>query len=92
MKNLLLSLLVLSSFAVHAQTSKSTHLKAATKATTHHVSKVDSRVYICKGNSAYAYHKSESCEGLTYCTRTIVAVSKQEAEETHKRRSCKRCH
>ncbi|MFD2247203.1 hypothetical protein [Pontibacter ruber] len=92
MKNLLLSLLIMSSFAVHAQVSKATHLKETEKANAQPISKTDSSVYICKGSSAYAYHKSRACEGLTYCTRDIEAVAKKEAEVNHKRKPCKACH
>jgi hypothetical protein len=49
------------------------------------------KVYICKGGSAYTYHKSDRCSGLNRCTHTIVAVSKGDAERAHRRRPCKKC-
>lgn len=50
------------------------------------------KVYICKGGSAYAYHKSDRCSGLNRCTHTIVSVSKGDAEGVHRRRPCKKCY
>jgi hypothetical protein len=47
-------------------------------------------VLICKGGSAYAYHKYE-CSGLKRCTHAVVKVSRQEAIQIG-RTACKICY
>ncbi len=93
MKNLLLSIVIaICSYEACAQASTTAHLKPTTKPTAQSANNADSKVYICKGSSAYAYHKNKACEGLTYCTRTIVSVTMKEAEGTYKRKPCKACY
>lgn len=48
-------------------------------------------VYICVSNTAYAYHKNESCQRLHQCTHEIKMVSKKEAEEKYGRKPCNWC-
>ena len=48
-------------------------------------------VYICVSNTAYAYHKNESCQGLQRCTHEIKEVSRKEAEEKYRRKPCRWC-
>lgn len=50
------------------------------------------KVYICKGGSAYAYHKTKDCRFLLNCTHTIVEVSVNEAKTDYKRTPCKPCY
>lgn len=52
----------------------------------------DDKVYICKGGSAYAYHKTKDCRFLLQCTHTIVAVEIKEAKTEYKRSPCKPCY
>lgn len=37
-------------------------------------------VYICTGPTAYAYHLSRSCRGLSNCKHSIETVSRSKAE------------
>lgn len=52
---------------------------------------VGSRVYICGGGSAYAYHSSSSCSGLNRCSAGVSAVSMATAQSMG-RTPCKKCH
>lgn len=47
-----------------------------------------SKVYVCVGGSAYAYHLKKECRGLNRCTHSIKEVTLQEAKETYKRKLC----
>lgn len=49
------------------------------------------RVFICQGSASYAYHATERCESLAWCTRTVVALSKPAAVKKG-RRPCGRCY
>jgi len=48
-------------------------------------------VYICTGPMSTAYHKTDDCKGLTYCSEEIVAVSKGKAIDMG-RHPCYYCH
>ena len=49
-------------------------------------------VYICKGGSAYAYHKTDNCRWLHNCTHEIVQVTVEEAVDKYGRKPCKACY
>lgn len=49
-------------------------------------------VYICKGHLSKAYHKSESCYGLKWCSKEILEVSKEKAVKKHHRHACSFCY
>ena len=51
-----------------------------------------SPVFICKGGSAYAYHKTEDCRWLQQCNHKIEKVTVKDAENVYKRRPCKPCY
>jgi hypothetical protein len=48
------------------------------------------RVYVCQGSASYAYHATDRCEGLAWCTRPVVRLTKAEAVKKG-RRPCRRC-
>jgi hypothetical protein len=49
------------------------------------------KVYICTGKYAVAYHSTSSCSGLNKCKGTIKSVTLAEAQRL-KRRACKVCY
>lgn len=49
------------------------------------------KVYICTGRNSHAYHKTRDCYGLSNCSRSILKVSLEEAEEEG-RTPCHYCH
>jgi hypothetical protein len=90
MKYLVLSLLLTLSIASSAQTGHSYHRTAQ-----HHAIATQPvaspKVYVCGGNSAYAYHRSDGCGGLNRCSHGVSAVTVAEAESMG-RRPCKKCY
>ena len=52
----------------------------------------EEKVFICKGGSAYAYHKTKNCRWLQNCTHTIEEVTLAEAKNDYKRKPCKPCY
>ncbi|GGG18258.1 hypothetical protein GCM10011323_23070 [Pontibacter amylolyticus] len=79
------------SFAPLVETVSELEGKPVNKNVAQFYNKVNLLVYICKGGAAYAYHMDKACEGLTYCTRDIIAVTKSDAKAKFKRKPCKRC-
>ena len=55
-------------------------------------SKSEDSVYVCMGTNSECYHKTDTCEGLNYCTREVKKVTKKEAKEEMDRRECKICY
>lgn len=51
-----------------------------------------SRVWICTGSGAYAYHNNRACSGLNNCKATIIQVTEKEAIEKYSRKKCKKCY
>lgn len=50
------------------------------------------KVFICKGGSAYAYHKTRDWRYLTQCTHKIEEISIEDAKSDYKRKPCKPCY
>lgn len=48
-------------------------------------------VYICNSSTAYVYHSSKDCRGLSHCTHEIVRVLLSDAVNKYGRRACKIC-
>ena len=48
------------------------------------------KVYICTGTSATAYHASKTCRGLSSCKGSIKEITIDEAKAM-KRKPCKIC-
>ncbi len=48
-------------------------------------------VYICTGSKSACYHRISSCRGLSRCSGSVVAISKEKAVSTGKR-PCKICY
>lgn len=48
-------------------------------------------VYICTGRSSHAYHSNRECFGIKSCSRKIIKVTIEEAEERG-RTPCHFCH
>lgn len=51
----------------------------------------DEYVFICTGNYSKCYHKTDKCEGLTYCSKEIKKVTIKEAKDLN-RKACKYCY
>lgn len=51
-----------------------------------------SKVWICTGSGAYAYHNNRACSGLNNCKATIIQVTEKEAIEKWGRKKCKKCY
>ena len=51
-----------------------------------------SKVYICTGKRAYAYHRSSECKWLKKCSHAIDELTLGEAAEVYHRRPCKPCY
>lgn len=51
----------------------------------------DTKVWICTGSSAYAYHSRSNCSGLSNCKGSIKQVKLDEAVKKYHRRPCKKC-
>ena len=51
-----------------------------------------SKVWICTGTGAYAYHNNRACSGLNNCKATIIQVTEKEAIEKWGRKKCKKCY
>ncbi|MGN6354122.1 MAG: hypothetical protein ACTHLB_12080, partial [Parafilimonas sp.] len=49
-------------------------------------------VYICVSRTAYVYHKTKECRGLSRCTHEIKKITKKEAVDDYGRRACKVCY
>lgn len=47
--------------------------------------------YICTGPQSIAYHKTEDCRGLSSCSRDVIKVTVEEAEDAG-RRKCRWCY
>ena len=47
--------------------------------------------YVCQGSNSYAYHASNQCDGLTFCTTDTKQMTEAQAQKLG-RRPCKRCH
>ncbi|UZO81539.1 hypothetical protein NBT05_03465 [Aquimarina sp. ERC-38] len=43
--------------------------------------KIEAKVYICKGKGSKRYHYRQSCRGLSRCSSGIYKVSLQEAKQ-----------
>lgn len=54
--------------------------------------KSQTKVYVCKGGYAYAYHQRKNCAGLKNCRATIVEMPENSAITTYKRRKCHKCY
>lgn len=50
-----------------------------------------SSVYVCTGSSSSSYHKTSGCTGLSNCSKSIIEVSKSEAE-AQGRNPCRICY
>lgn len=48
------------------------------------------KVFICQGSKSACYHKTPNCRGLSRCSSSIVATTKEKAEKAG-RRPCKIC-
>jgi hypothetical protein len=53
--------------------------------------KVETYVYICDSRTAYAYHSSDHCRGLSNCKHTILKVTLSDAVNKYDRKPCKIC-
>ena len=51
----------------------------------------NSKVWICTGSSAYAYHSRRNCSGLNSCKGSIRQVTLDEAVKKYHRKPCKKC-
>ncbi|GAB3841127.1 hypothetical protein [Hymenobacter jeollabukensis] len=49
------------------------------------------KVYVCQGSASYAYHATDRCEGLAWCTKTVAKLPRAQAEKLG-RRPCGRCY
>jgi hypothetical protein len=52
---------------------------------------VETFVYLCDSPSAYVYHSTKDCKGLSHCTHEIITVTLPDAINKYKRRACKIC-
>lgn len=53
--------------------------------------KKETQVYVCDSRSAYVYHLSRSCRGLSRCTHGVIKMGVSEAKNNYGRRACKIC-
>ena len=51
-----------------------------------------SRVWVCVGGSAYAYHAKQDCSVLKHCTHVTRKTSLDSAVQVYKRKPCKQCY
>ena len=52
----------------------------------------NSKVYICKSPTSYAYHK-DICQGLEQCTHEVLCVTLEDALNKYgKKNQCKYCY
>ena len=50
------------------------------------------KVYICRSESAYVYHKARKCVSLRRCTHAIRKVTLRKATGAYHRSPCKPCY
>jgi hypothetical protein len=63
----------------------------STEVAVHARHKVETYVYICDSGTAYAYHSSQTCRGLSNCRHKILKVSLTDAVNKYDRKPCKIC-
>ncbi|MES2733438.1 MAG: hypothetical protein V4714_16960 [Bacteroidota bacterium] len=49
-------------------------------------------VYVCQSATVHAYPRTDTCEGLAYCTHRVNAVTELKAQQHYKRTPCRRCY
>ena len=49
------------------------------------------KVYICQGSKSACFHKTANCRGLSRCSTSVVAVTREKAIKDG-RRPCKICY
>ena len=52
----------------------------------------ESKVWICTGKSAYAYHCDRNCSGLNKCRSEIKKVTLAQAKKLGRTKKCKICY
>ena len=52
----------------------------------------ESKVWICTGSSAYAYHCDKNCRGLNRCGSEIKKVTLAQAKKMGRTKKCKICY
>jgi hypothetical protein len=92
MKHFVLSLLLALPFTSPAQVAPARHRPTHHPAqATRPAAPATPKVYVCGGGSAYAYHNSDGCAGLSRCSHGVSAITVAEAEGMG-RRPCKKCY
>lgn len=81
---LLYTIFMCIALVTNSQTMRPTHRKSAIRPV------ASNNVYICDSKSAYAYHSTVSCTGLSWCTHTVNSVSVAKAKKMG-RYPCSRC-
>ncbi|MBR5101875.1 MAG: hypothetical protein IK092_01980 [Muribaculaceae bacterium] len=90
MKHIFLLLLVVVALACSRESNEESE-KAEPKRVLITSVQPDDSVWVCNGSAAKRYHANDSCEGLLQCTKSIVPLTREEAEAKG-RTWCQKCY
>gem|GEM_PF-1912953 len=67
------------------------HTYCPAQPTTDKTVKTETYVYLCNSKTAYVYHSSTTCRGLSRCTHGLIKVTLSDAIKVYNRKACKLC-